>query len=113
MVRIIAHFTNDEKRKIALKIMPKGSVTQSYVLGEAEDYEIEVLEDHGLIVEHLEEEPEAETPGRQAEYIPSLQRGLRRWESEALDQEPPRYPEDPNERGVDEEEPNFYLIRLQ
>jgi hypothetical protein len=29
MVRIIAHFTNDEKREIALKIMPKGSVTQS------------------------------------------------------------------------------------
>jgi hypothetical protein len=31
MVRIIAHFTNDEKREIALKIMLKGSVTQSYV----------------------------------------------------------------------------------
>jgi len=102
MVRIIAHFMHGEELEAARRVMTAVEETESYVLGEVDESEIPRLREQGLIVERLQEEPEAETSGRMRSR---LRRGRRERE--------PEPPSDADEATIDFSGPNFYLIRLK
>jgi serine protease AprX len=102
MVRIIAYFMHGEELEAARRVMTAVEETESYVLGEVDESEIPRLREQGLIVERLQEEPEAETSGRMRSR---LRRGRRERE--------PEPPSDADEATIDFSGPNFYLIRLK
>ena len=107
MTRIIAHFMQDEEREAARNEMTVFQETESFLLGEAEEVDIPKLEDQGLIVERVEENPEtqAETPGAvsPSALVSALAQGQSRESAFERDvaAEGPR---------IDFTGPNFYLI---
>ncbi len=67
--RIIAHFMHEHEEVAAVQALEHAQRTESYVLGEIDEADIPELEAKGLIVQVLEEEPEVETPGREAQPV--------------------------------------------
>lgn len=101
--RIIAHFMHEDEEVAAVRAIENVQRTESYVLGEIDEADIPDLEAQGLIVQILEEEPEAETPGREVQPAPgaAVRRSVR----------------GPSAKGlaptIDRAKSNFYLIQLQ
>jgi serine protease AprX len=110
MTRIIAYFMQEEERDAARNEMAVFQETESFLLGDAEDEDIPKLEDQGLIVERVEENPEdqAETPGAvsPSSLVSALAQGRSRESAFERDvaAEGPR---------IDFAGPNFYLIGLR
>ena len=100
--RIIAHFMHEAEEAAALATMTDVQRTESYVLGEINQADIAALQKKGLIVQVLEDEFEAETPGKDMEPIPGAK--LRRAWGEPSSKAP--------RPAVDLSKPNFYLIAL-
>ncbi len=100
--RIIAHFMHNEEEAAALAKMTNVERTESYVLGDINSGDIPALQKKGLIIQVLEEEPEAETMGKDMEPVPGAT--LRR----ELGGPPSKAPSPAAAR----RKPGFYLIRL-
>lgn len=92
MKRVMAHYMHAAERQAALEVMRDPETTESFVLGLVEEADIPRLEEQGLIVQILEDQPDVETPGT---------RGL-----------PPEGPLPEAGPVMDEEGANFYLIQL-
>lgn len=73
--RIIAHYMHESELAAATEQMTDLSQTESYVLGDVEAADIPALEARGLIVQVLEDQPLAETPGGEWEILPEVRRG--------------------------------------
>lgn len=102
--RIIAHFMHEAEAAAAHERMPAAYGTESYLLGEIDEDDIPGLEEQGLIVQVLEDEPEAETPGGESHPLPGVLRtALRRASSITGDVAIP----------ADMGAPNFYCISLR
>lgn len=103
--RIIAHFMHETERDAAAPMMTAVHRTDSYLVGEIDEYDIPPLEKQGLIIQVLEAAPEPETPG--AERTPA--RGIRlasaRRRMFAAAVAPPAQ--------VDPTKPNFYVLTLR
>lgn len=101
--RIIAHFMHEQERDRARQMMTQLDETESYLLGEIDEDDIRHLEQEGLIVQLVEEQPEPETPAAGAEPIPGvrIQRARIGPPARAV------------ELAIDWTRPNFYLIQLR
>jgi hypothetical protein len=94
--RVIVHFMHEYEMDEAYQKVKDAQGTESYVIGDVEESDIPGLEQKGLIVQTLEEQPAAEeTPGS----APPL-RGIR---------DLPRITAAPS---IDDSGPNFYLVAL-
>ena len=51
--RVIAHFMHEDEQAIARQLLSQADETESYVIGNADDDQLQVLRDRGLIVEEL------------------------------------------------------------
>lgn len=103
MTRIIAHFMHEQEMRAAEELMTDSESTDSYLLGEVDEDKIAALEEAGLIVEILEEQPQAETPGGDWQVLPGVQR---RGGVQPAPRGEPAVP-------VDLSKPSFYLIQLK
>ena len=106
MTRVIAHFMHEQERDVAQQMMTDAEVAEGYLVGEVDEGQIPAMEAAGLIVETLDDEAPLETPGRDWEIMPGVERpgepiGGRELEAEGL------------EPLVDPSGPNFYLIQLK
>nr|MBC7245292.1 S8 family serine peptidase [Chloroflexota bacterium] len=101
--RVIAHFMNEQEESAALRKMTNVQRTESYVLGEIDEADIPALRQKGLVIQVLEEQPRAETPGKGVEPIPGT---VLRRSREAPSAKAP-------EPTIDRSKPNFYLIQLK
>jgi len=65
MARIIAHFMQEVESDAARDVMTNARETESFMLGECAEADIPRLEEQGVIVERIDEDPleHAETPG--------------------------------------------------
>jgi subtilisin family serine protease len=99
--RVIAHFMHDSEKAEATQLLHDPEVTDSYVIGRIDDTEIPDLEQHGLIVQRVDEGADAETGPRVREAMAGepgvLTRGL-----------PPLRPA----TEIDDSGPNFYLVSI-
>jgi subtilisin family serine protease len=96
--RIIAYFMHEEERHAALQKMTQVIETDSYLLGEINEEDIEFLQQQGLIIKILEEEVEIRTPGRRWRLTRDRRGGT------------PAYPPHPL---IDPNKPNFYFIQIK
>lgn len=101
--RIIAHFMDEQEETTALQKITNVQRTESYVLGEINETDIPALQQKGLIIQVLEAQPKAETPGKELEPIPGTILRRSREEPSAKAPEPT----------VDRSKSNFYLIQLK
>lgn len=105
--KVIAHFMHDSEKAEATQRLHDAEVTDSYVIGGIDDSEIPDLEQHGLIIQRVDEEADAETGPRVRDAMAVepdvLTRGLpplRAGVGEARATE------------IDESGPNFYLVTI-
>ncbi|MEJ2208836.1 MAG: S8 family serine peptidase [Anaerolineae bacterium] len=106
MTRVIAHFMHEQERDAAQRMMTDAEVAEGYLVGEVDEARIPDMEAAGLIVETLDEKAPLETPGRDWEVMPGVERpgepiGGRELEAEGL------------EPLIDPSGPNFYLLQLK
>jgi serine protease AprX len=107
VIRVIAHFMHEHERDMAQQVMTDAQVAEGYLVGEVAEAQIPSLEAAGLIVETLDEEVPLETPGRDWEVLPGVERpGAQRGIRGGL--EPVGL-----EATIDASGPNFYLIQLK
>jgi serine protease AprX len=103
MAKIIAFFMHETEMGLAQQKMKNAVLTDSYLLGEIDDIEIDNLRKGGLIVQVLGDEEEAETPGKPPAgfrlAVPHMER--------------PREPKEIAGPSVDIAKPNYYIIRLK
>ena len=106
MTRVIAHFMHEQERDAAEQMMTDAEVAEGYLIGEVDESRIPAMEAAGLIIEPLDEDAPLETPGRDWEIMPGVERpgepiGGRGLEAEGLEPQ------------IDPSGPNFYLIQLK
>jgi len=106
MTQVIAHFMHEHERDAARQIMTGAQMAEGYLLGEVDEAQIAAMEAAGLIVEILDDDAPLETPGRDWEIMPGVERpgepiGGRELEAEGLEPQ------------IDPSGPNFYLIQLK
>jgi len=104
--RIIAHFMHEAEMAAAQQKMIDVYRTESYLLGVIDENEIPNLQERGLIVQVLEDQPEAETAARESEPHPGVRR---RKVIAGLGARPVAAPPPT----IDYRKANFYLIRLK
>jgi len=100
--RIIAYCMHEHEWAAANAKMSDVTATESYLLGRIEEADIQALQERGIIIEVLEEQPETETPGRAWEVLPGVERRMFVGPLETARPLPP----------PDLTKPNFYIIRL-
>jgi len=100
--RIIAHFMHEAEEAAALAKMTNVERTESYLLGEINPSDVAALQKKGLIIQVLEDEFEAETPGKDVEPVAGTK--LHRAQGEPSSKAPCP--------AADLNKPNFYLIAL-
>jgi serine protease AprX len=105
--KVIAHFMHDSEKAEAMRRLQDPEVTDSYVIGDIDDGEIPELEQHGLIVQRLDEAAEAETGGRVGDAMAVGPEGVTRGLPPLLDEPVGEALE------IDESGPNFYLLTLE
>lgn len=103
MARIIAHFMHEKEREAARQKMMHIDETDSYLLGEIDESDIEGLQNQGVIIQRVEEKEEPETPGRIPRPFSGLEPRMVRAARPVLTGGPT----------IDHAKPNFYLIRLK
>lgn len=107
MTRVLAHFMHEDERDIARQVMTDVQEAEGYLVGEVDEAQILELKAAGLIVERLDEDVPLETPGREWDVLPGVERpGAERWDRGGL--EPVGL-----EQTIDPSGPNFYLIQLK
>ena len=110
MARIIAHFMQEVESEAARDVMTNARETESFMLGECAEADISRLEEQGIIVERVDEEPleHAETPGLASTggTVLASYGHVREMYEDAGD----RFPTEPT---IDFSGPNFYLIGLR
>jgi serine protease AprX len=107
MTRVLAHFMHEHERDKAQQIMTDVQVAEGYLMGEVDEAQIPDLEAAGLIVEMLDEGVSIETPGRDWEVLPGVERpGAEQGFRGGL--EPVGL-----EQTIDPTGPNFYVIQLK
>ena len=112
-MKIIAHFMHEMEEAAAKARMTDYEVTDSYLVGEIKADEIPALQQAGVIIEPLAEEPALKAPVRE-EVAPGLEirrtRGMRPMLDRGEMAAPP--PRREVEAAVDLGGPNFYLVQL-
>lgn len=100
--RIIAHFMHEHEEAAASQKMTQVERTEGYLVGEIDENDIPELMRRGVIIQVLEEEPEAETPGKEFELYPGVTRPRARAVLPTTGLPPL----------MDPAKPKFYLIQL-
>lgn len=117
-MKVIAHFMHEGEMAEASQRLHNAEVTDSYVVGRIDDSEIPSLEQHGLIIQVLDEQPEEETASRFREAIAAEPRvmvdGLRAAGAlaAATAAGAPAAAAAAPAAEIDETGPNFYFLRL-
>jgi len=76
--RIIAHCMHEDEMGAAQEVIVGGETTESFVMGEIDVKDIKGLQDKGVIVQILEDKPEADRPGGGSGPLSgALRRGIR------------------------------------
>jgi serine protease AprX len=112
-MKVIAHVMHESEMAAARAKMTDFSETEGYLMGEIEPGEIPALEQAGVIIQRLEQEPSLEPPGtEELETRPEMRPvlGMRTLTTEDKTAQPP--PQRAEATQVDTSHPNFYLIQI-
>ena len=101
-MRVIAYFMHEHEQAAAGALMRDVAATESYLVGEIDEADVDELRSAGLIIESLEEDTVEETPGGDWDVLP----GVKRRGVQSVARGAREFP-------VDQSEPCYYLIQLR
>ena len=102
-IRVIAYFMHEHEQAAAVSALKNAQITESYVVGEIDEWQVPALEQAGLIVERIQPPVANPIEGLTPAFELKGARATRRAEGAPVPAGPPV---------IDPDEPQFYLLRV-